>query len=128
MSAARPLAPWVRTRLRTSRTAALLLAVLVLGTTFLAVALPRTLDRDSDHAVAKLLDDASPTARSLTAQVTNDQGSGGIGGIGRAGGLTGYRQQVLDTVAKTLPAELSGPLAAAPGRRPTAPRPPSPAT
>ncbi|MEY9949844.1 hypothetical protein [Kitasatospora sp. GAS1066B] len=111
---ARPLAPWVRTRLRTSRAAALLLTVLVLGSTFLAAALPRTLDRDSDRAVSKLLTDAAPTARSLTATVGSDQTSGGLG---NPGGVSGYTQRVLDLVAHELHDEITQPLAPSPGEQ-----------
>ncbi|PYC71003.1 hypothetical protein C7C46_27075 [Streptomyces tateyamensis] len=60
-------APWVRTRLRTSRGAGLLLAVLVLVTSFLATGLPRVLDRDADAALTAMLTTATPGARSLSA-------------------------------------------------------------
>ncbi|MCC9306329.1 hypothetical protein LN042_04260 [Kitasatospora sp. RB6PN24] len=73
-------APWVRTRLRTSRAAAALMTVLVLGTSFLATALPRTLDRDADREVTRLLAALPGAERGVSATVldtdhTSDGGS-----------------------------------------------------
>ncbi|GAA1958309.1 FtsX-like permease family protein [Kitasatospora viridis] len=73
----RAVAPWVRTRLRTSRAGALLLAVLVLATAFLAAALPRTLDRNADLALQRTLSDAPPANRSLQAV----EGDGSVPGV-----------------------------------------------
>ncbi|MFF7634279.1 FtsX-like permease family protein [Kitasatospora sp. NPDC008050] len=103
--AGRAPAPWVRARLRSSRAAALLLALLVLGSTFLAAALPRTLDRDSDQALAKLLSDTTPHARSLTASVESDS-------PGRS--RSAYSPWVLDQVAQRLRGDLTAPLAPSP--------------
>ncbi|GAB2705469.1 FtsX-like permease family protein [Kitasatospora kifunensis] len=104
--AGRTPAPWVRTRLRTSRAAALLLALLVLGSTFLAAALPRTLDRDSDRALTKQLSDTTPHARSLTATLSS--------GTTDTTGRPAYSQQVLDQVAQQLRGDLTAPLAPSP--------------
>ncbi|MCX4746350.1 hypothetical protein OG455_12570 [Kitasatospora sp. NBC_01287] len=114
MSAARPLAPWVRTRLRTSRAAALLLALLVLGTAFLAAALPRVLDRDGDQAVAKLLSAATPGSRSLTATTTSaaqPTADGPDVDAPSSGSPAGYSQAISDQVAQLLRGEVTQPLA-----------------
>ncbi|WP_329579959.1 hypothetical protein OG500_13190 [Kitasatospora sp. NBC_01250] len=106
-TAGRTPAPWVRTRLHTSRSAALLLALLVLGTAFLAAALPRTLDRDGDRALTKVLSSTTPQARSLTAALSSDT-------TDPSTGTSAYNQQTLDQVAEKLRGDLTAPLAPLP--------------
>ncbi|MFJ9608322.1 hypothetical protein ACIRS1_18505 [Kitasatospora sp. NPDC101176] len=60
-------APWVRTRLRSGRTAALLMAALAFGTVLLAAALPRVLDRGADEALHGFLKDRGPSWNILLA-------------------------------------------------------------
>ncbi|MEU6239280.1 hypothetical protein ABZ885_40710, partial [Kitasatospora sp. NPDC047058] len=60
-------APWVRTRLRSTPLAALLTAVLVFGTVFLAAAFPRAVDRGSDTALHAYLQGRGPVWTSLVA-------------------------------------------------------------
>ncbi|GAA2226972.1 FtsX-like permease family protein [Kitasatospora cystarginea] len=62
-------APWVRTRLRTAPTAALLTAALVFVTAFLAAALPRALDRGADQALRELVRRHGPLAGSVSVTV-----------------------------------------------------------
>ncbi|WP_035794090.1 FtsX-like permease family protein [Kitasatospora mediocidica] len=107
---ARTAAPWVRTRLRTSRAAALLLAVLVLGTAFLAAALPRTLDRDADRAVDGLLSNAGPLPRSLVGRTTMPHAGDPDPGRLRAY----YNDARLTAGAQAIRADLSAPLRPAP--------------
>ncbi|MGF1429353.1 hypothetical protein [Kitasatospora sp. LaBMicrA B282] len=114
---------WLRTRLRAGRAGALLLAVLVCGTAFLAAALPRTLDRDADRATTELLTSATPQARSLTASVPAVR----VGRTPSDPPLTSYGTADSERVAATVEAELGPPLAAAPadnayGTRTTHPR------
>ncbi|TQF03163.1 hypothetical protein E6W39_14055 [Kitasatospora acidiphila] len=101
-------APWVRTRLRTSRAAAVLLAVLVLGTGFLAAALPRTLDRDADQAVARLLAD-QPGAGLSARVMDNDSGLS----TGDPRGL--FNLTTVNDVASAIQKQLVAPLAPTPG-------------
>ncbi|MEU6234445.1 hypothetical protein [Kitasatospora sp. NPDC047058] len=70
-SAHRP-APWVRTRLRSARLAALLMAALAFGTVFLAAAFPRALDRGTDDALHRFLADRGPAWNTLVA-TSNDR-------------------------------------------------------
>ncbi|MFG3053522.1 hypothetical protein ACGFZP_21585 [Kitasatospora sp. NPDC048239] len=58
-------APWVRTRLRTAPTAALLTAALAFVLVFLAAAFPRALDRGADDALRDFLHDRGPLETSL---------------------------------------------------------------
>ncbi|MCG6493971.1 hypothetical protein [Kitasatospora sp. A2-31] len=60
-------APWVRTRLRSGRLAALLVAALAFGTVLLAAAFPRALDRGTDDALHRFLQDRGPSWNSLVA-------------------------------------------------------------
>ncbi|MFB7469860.1 FtsX-like permease family protein [Kitasatospora sp. NPDC056184] len=60
-------AAWVRTRLRATPLAALLTAVLALGTVFLAAAFPRLLDRTADQGLREFLRDRGPAATSILA-------------------------------------------------------------
>lgn len=100
----------MRTRLRTHRGAALLLAVLVLGTSFLAAALPRTLDRDADQALARQLTDATPLTRSLVGSTsfswTPDTTTKQIADF--------YSDAHLTRTAETIKSELRSPLHPAP--------------
>ncbi|MFD0275320.1 hypothetical protein ACFVHB_15640 [Kitasatospora sp. NPDC127111] len=67
-------APWVRTRLRSARLAALLTAALAFGTVFLAAAFPRAVDRGTDDALHRFLTDRGPAWNTLiaTADHRND--------------------------------------------------------
>ncbi|WP_441247908.1 hypothetical protein [Kitasatospora sp. McL0602] len=67
MTSPSPTAPWVRTRLRSARAAALLAAALAFGLVFFAAALPRALDRGADQALRQYLRDSGPAAGSLLA-------------------------------------------------------------
>ncbi|MFG3054052.1 hypothetical protein ACGFZP_24280 [Kitasatospora sp. NPDC048239] len=58
-------APWVRTRLRSSRPAVLLMAALAFGTVFLAAAFPRALDRGTDSALRDYLHSRGPAWTSV---------------------------------------------------------------
>ncbi|GAA2829155.1 hypothetical protein RMN57_03610 [Kitasatospora sp. CM 4170] len=60
-------APWVRTRLRSGRVAALLMAALAFGTVLLAAAFPRALDRGTDDALHQFLRDRGPSWNNLLA-------------------------------------------------------------
>ncbi|MFJ4091265.1 FtsX-like permease family protein [Kitasatospora sp. NPDC089913] len=77
-------APWVRTRLRATPLAALLTAVLALGTVFLATAFPRVLDRAADQGLRDYLHDRGTVATSIYASATR---SGGAKGLDDAAGL-----------------------------------------
>jgi putative ABC transport system permease protein len=61
----RPVAPWVRTRLRTAPGTALVLGLLVLLTAFLAAAFPRTVDAYETRGLRNALAGASPERRVL---------------------------------------------------------------
>ncbi|MFJ8431506.1 FtsX-like permease family protein [Kitasatospora sp. NPDC094019] len=91
-------APWVRTRLRATPLAALLTAVLALGTVFLATAFPRVLDRAADHGLRDFLRDRGTVATSVYASAT------------RSGGA-----KSLDDAAALLAAHVGPTLAVAPG-------------
>ncbi|MFF2045892.1 hypothetical protein ACFVVX_36280 [Kitasatospora sp. NPDC058170] len=58
-------APWVRTRLRTAPSAALLTAALAFALVFLAAAFPLALDRGADAALRDFLHDRGPLETSL---------------------------------------------------------------
>ncbi|KOV17653.1 hypothetical protein ADK60_27330, partial [Streptomyces sp. XY431] len=58
-------APWVRTRLRTARAAAVLTAVLTFVTVLTVTALPRATDRGANSALAAFAQDRGVKATSL---------------------------------------------------------------
>ncbi|WP_406096177.1 FtsX-like permease family protein [Kitasatospora purpeofusca] len=91
-------APWVRTRLRATPLAALLTAVLTLGTVFLATAFPRVLDRAADQGLRDFLRDRGTVATSMYATAA------------LAGGA-----KTLDDDAALLAAHVGPTLAVAPG-------------
>ncbi|MFJ3905728.1 ABC transporter permease [Streptomyces sp. NPDC090025] len=68
---ARTVAPWVRTRLRTHRSAAVAFGLLVLVTAFLAAALPRAVDTYETEGLWHAVDTAEPrhTAMVFTSEV-----------------------------------------------------------
>ncbi|WP_327675363.1 hypothetical protein [Kitasatospora sp. NBC_00458] len=70
-------APWVRTRLRSARLAAVLNAVLVLAAVFLTAALPRAVDISADAALRDFLRarNASGTSLYSTSEVRADDGA-----------------------------------------------------
>lgn len=72
---ARASAPWVRTRLRSAPSSALLAAALAFVAVLLAAALPRALDRGADQALRSFLDDRGPAATSLLATSTSRYGN-----------------------------------------------------
>ncbi|MGW8779711.1 FtsX-like permease family protein [Streptomyces sp. NPDC055796] len=72
-SGVRP-APWVRTRLRSAPSSALLAAALAFVAVLLAASLPRALDRGSDQALRSFLHDRGPVATSLLATSTSRYG------------------------------------------------------
>lgn len=86
MSPARPARPvtagahrptrWVRTRLRTGPWAALLTAGLAFVLVFLAVAIPRVLDRGADAALRDFLHDRGPLETSLLSTARSPEGGG----------------------------------------------------
>ncbi|MFJ1601399.1 FtsX-like permease family protein [Streptomyces sp. NPDC088261] len=61
----RPVAPWVRTRLRTAPGTALVLGLLVVLTAFLAAAFPRTVDTYETRGLRDAVAEASPERRVL---------------------------------------------------------------
>ncbi|MFF4852816.1 FtsX-like permease family protein [Streptomyces sp. NPDC001194] len=73
-SAVRP-APWVRTRLRTAPSSALLAAALAFVAVLLAASLPRAVDRGADQALRSFLHDRGPVATSLLATSTARYGA-----------------------------------------------------
>ncbi|WP_371645913.1 MULTISPECIES: hypothetical protein [unclassified Streptomyces] len=60
-------APWVRTRLRSAPSSAVLAAALAFVAVLLAAALPRAVDRGADQALRSFLHDRGPAATSLLA-------------------------------------------------------------
>ncbi|WP_329491590.1 hypothetical protein OG618_34645 [Kitasatospora sp. NBC_01246] len=69
-------ARWVRTRLRTGPWAALLTAGLAFVLVFLAVAIPRVLDRGADAALRDFLHDRGPLETSLLSTARSPEGGG----------------------------------------------------
>ncbi|MYT21888.1 hypothetical protein GTW69_16575, partial [Streptomyces sp. SID7760] len=68
-------APWVRTRLLSAPSSALLAAALAFVAVLLAASLPRALDRGADQALRSFLHDRGPVATSLLATSTTRLGN-----------------------------------------------------
>ncbi|MFI2423373.1 FtsX-like permease family protein [Streptomyces sp. NPDC018955] len=69
---ARPVAPWVRTRLRSAPGAAAALALLVAVTAFLAAALPLAVDRYGDAGLRRSLEAAGPGRTAVQLYASQD--------------------------------------------------------
>ncbi|MBM9621541.1 FtsX-like permease family protein [Streptomyces zhihengii] len=106
----RPVAPWVRTRLRTAPGTAAAFGVLVLLTAFLAAAFPRAVDAYENRGLRHTVTDA-PTTRSVLEVTTPGPGLTGSEEAReaslRSGALAEAYEKVLDA--------LGGPLRAVPG-------------
>ncbi|WP_093878842.1 FtsX-like permease family protein [Streptomyces sp. TLI_105] len=97
---ARPVAPWVRTRLRTAPWAAAALALLVLVTAYLAAALPRAVDRYETEGLRHDIRTAAP--RSSVLELTNPVPVGERG----PGLVPGLLQAQSDEVRDLFPAPI----------------------
>ncbi|MER5203814.1 FtsX-like permease family protein [Streptomyces sp. NPDC002825] len=97
---ARPVAPWVRTRLRTAPWAAASLALLVLVTAYLAAALPRAVDRYETEGLRHDIRNAAPrnTVLELTTPLPVDEHGAGI--------APGVLQKRRDELQKLFPAPI----------------------
>ncbi|MFJ4094283.1 hypothetical protein ACIPYS_22105 [Kitasatospora sp. NPDC089913] len=94
-------APWVRTRLRSARTAALLTAVLAFVTVLTLAALPRAADRGANSALATFVQDRGVRATSLhlTARSRPDT---------PAAELDAARDRLVGQIARDLPLTRDG--------------------
>ncbi|MFE6052734.1 hypothetical protein ACFQ6N_18415 [Kitasatospora sp. NPDC056446] len=89
-------APWVRTRLRASPSAALLMAALAFVTVFLAAAFPRVADRGADAALRDYVEQRGLSATSMqTSSRTRPEDT--------AGDLDAVQQQLTQRIGRKLP-------------------------
>ncbi|MFJ2580988.1 hypothetical protein [Kitasatospora aureofaciens] len=96
-------APWVRTRLRATPLAALLMAALAFGTVFLAAAFPRAVDRGADDALRRFLHDRGIPATSLVATAPPQRDE-------NADSLDSVKGKLTARIGRDLPLAPSGPV------------------